>query len=112
MVHREIRRAFIEIRPIDEGVCLRHKTSIRTHKRAVRIRPAGAGFSNDRRDADKTIGRKRIDSQLIVSLVCESVVAAQRKAPRKAPRETDHETIVATLVPWTKRSNRSRSERR
>src|SRR5215213_5181943 len=112
MIHRKIRRPFIKIRPVHEGVCLRDKASIRAHKRAVRIGPPGARFSNNRRNTDETIGRQRVDSQLVISLVGESIVAAQRKPPRKPPRKTDHETIVSTLIPWTKRSHRSRSERR
>src|ERR1051325_4069224 len=112
VVHRQIRRTFIEIRTIDEGVCLRDEASIRAHKETACVRPAGIRFGDERRDPDKTIGRQHVNSQLIISLFSERVIAAQRKTPRKAPRKTDHESIVSAFIPWTKRSYRSRSERR
>src|ERR1051325_4517370 len=110
MVHRKIRWSLIEIWSIDERIRLRHDPSIRAHDRPIQVGPAGARFCNDRRDADKTIRRQRVNRQLVVSLVCERVVAAQRKPSRKASRETDDETIVVALIPWTKRANRSRGE--
>src|SRR5690348_10957443 len=112
MVHRQIRRTFIEIRTVDERVRLRDKASIRTHERTVRICPAGARLSHNRRDADKTIRRQRIDSELIVSLIRESIVTTQRKPSRKAARERDYKTVVRAFIPRTKRADRSGGKRR
>src|SRR6185369_5075234 len=76
MVHGKIRRTFIQVWSIDESVCLRDKASVSANERAARIGPARARFRNERRDADKTIGRQRVDSQLIISFVGERIVAA------------------------------------
>ncbi len=69
------------------------------------IGPARARLRNDRRYPDKTIGRQRVDSKLVVSLVCKSIAATQTETPGKSSSETDDETIVCTLIPWTKRPN-------
>src|ERR1051325_1233452 len=108
VIHCNIRRNFIQIWSIQKCACPLHKMTGATDEGAGFIGFVIHRINNYRHCANKAIRRQRIDSQLVIRFVCESVIATQGEAPRQSFCESDHKTIVITVIPWTKGMDRSR----